>query len=64
MSKYLYIFLDESGDFNFARNGTRYFLLTSVTKERPFEAFRDLHDLRYDLVERAADVKNISMLRG
>lgn len=60
MSKYLYIFLDESGDFNFARNGTRYFLLTSVTKERPFEAFRDLHDL----VERAADVKNISMLRG
>jgi hypothetical protein len=56
MSKYLYIFLDESGDLNFARNGSRYFLLTSVTKERPFEAFKALHDLRYDLVERATEV--------
>jgi hypothetical protein len=56
MSKYLYLFLDESGDFNFTRNGTRYFLLTSVTKERPFEAFKALHDLRYDLVERGVEV--------
>jgi hypothetical protein len=54
--RYLYIFLDESGDFNFTTGGSRYFLLTSVAKERPFEAFKSLHDLRYDLLERGVDV--------
>ena len=49
--------MDEAGDFNFSANGTRYFLLTSVTKERPFEAFKALHDLRYDLLEAEVEVE-------
>lgn len=55
-ARYLYVFLDESGDFNFTASGSRFFLLTSVTKERPFMAFRDLHDLRYDFLERGVEV--------
>ena len=54
--RFLYVFLDESGDFNFSEKGSKYFLLTSVTKERPFEAFKELHDLRYDLLESREDV--------
>ncbi len=50
-NKFLYIFFDESGNFDFSDKGTKYFLLTSITKERPFEAFKALHNLRYDLAE-------------
>lgn len=48
---FLYIFLDESGNFDFSKNGTRYFTLTSLTKFRPFEAYKDLANLKYDLAE-------------
>lgn len=54
--KFLYIFLDESGDFNFTQNGSKYFIITSVTKRRPFEAFKALHDLRYDLIQENLEV--------
>lgn len=56
-SQFLYIFLDESGDFNFSPNGTKYFILTSVTKSRPFEAFKALHDLKYDLLQEKLEVE-------
>ena len=55
MDKYLYIFLDESGNFDFSINGTKYFVLTSVTKERPFSAYKDLSELKYDLIEAGED---------
>lgn len=54
--RYLYIFLDESGDFNFSPKGSRFFLLTAITKERPFEAPKAMHDLRYDLLEQGVEV--------
>ncbi|HEY5743141.1 MAG TPA: hypothetical protein VIS99_11425 [Terrimicrobiaceae bacterium] len=40
MSKYLYISLDESGELQFFRETDLLLLLTSVAKERPFEAFK------------------------
>lgn len=55
--KFLYIFLDESGDLNFSQNGSNYFILTSVTKTRPFEGFKALHDLRYDLLQQKIEVE-------
>jgi hypothetical protein len=51
MDKFLYIFLDEGGNFDFSQNGTKYFTVTSLTKERPFEAYKDLTELKYDLAE-------------
>ncbi len=58
MSKrFLYIFLDEAGNLDFSPNGTRYFLLSSVTKERPFFAYKELNELKYDLVEVGMDIE-------
>ena len=46
-----YIFLDESGNFDFSSKGTRFFVLTSVSMERPFPAYSDLDSLKYDCLE-------------
>ena len=55
--RFIYIFLDEAGNLDFSPNGTRYFILTSITKERPFEAYKDLTELKYDLVELGTDIE-------
>ena len=55
--RYLYIFLDEAGNLDFSRGGTRYFILSSVTKERPFLAYKELAELKYDLVELGANLE-------
>lgn len=49
--RFLYIFLDEAGNLDFSKNGTRYFVLAGVVKERPFHAYKELTELKYDLVE-------------
>ena len=36
---------------DFSPNGTAYFTITSLTKERPFKAYQALSDLKYDLAE-------------
>jgi hypothetical protein len=51
MGDYLYLFLDEGGNLDFSPSGTRYFTLTCLAKQRPFEAYKSLCDLKYDLVE-------------
>lgn len=50
--RYLYIFLDEAGNFDFSSRGTKYFLLGCITKERPFIASHQLNELKYDLFEK------------
>jgi Protein of unknown function (DUF3800) len=50
--RFLYIFLDEAGNLDFSKNGTKYFVLGGITKERPFHAYKELTELKYDLVER------------
>ena len=45
------MFVDESGNLDFSRKGTRFFVLTCVTTTRPFLFSRDLDDYRYDLME-------------
>jgi len=53
----LYIFLDEGGNLDFADSGTKYFTLTGLSKERPFEAFKELHNLKYDCIESGAEIE-------
>lgn len=55
--RFLYIFLDEAGNFDFSAGGTRYFLLGCISKERPFNAYRELTELKYDLVEDGMDIE-------
>lgn len=51
-----YVFLDESGDFNFSETGSRYFLLTSVTARRPFSFDSKMSEYRYELLEEGVDI--------
>lgn len=57
MKRFLYIFLDEAGNLDFSPNGTKYFLLTSTTKERPFLAYKEMTELKYDLVEQGLNIE-------
>ena len=47
--KALYVFLDEGGNLDFSVNGTKYFTLTSIKKERPFYSFSDLTELNSNI---------------
>ncbi len=55
--KILYIFLDEGGNLDFSNGGTKYFTLTSLSKERPFEAYKHLCELKYDLIELGVEIE-------
>jgi hypothetical protein len=55
--RFLYIFLDESGNLDFSSNGTRYFQFAGVIQERPFESYKLLSELRYDLIEAGRDIQ-------
>ncbi len=57
MASYLYIFLDEGGNFDFSHKGTRFFTLTCVSKTRPFQVCPGLDDLKYNLIESGIDVE-------
>lgn len=56
-NRFLYVFLDEAGNFDFSPTGTEYFLIGSITKERPFEACKDLIELKYDLTESGEELE-------
>lgn len=46
----LYLFIDESGNFDFSPNGTRFFVLTVLSTIKPFEISSPLLKLRYELL--------------
>jgi hypothetical protein len=46
-----YLFLDEGGNFDFSRTGSKYFTLTSVLVFRPFPLDGLLVDYKFDLME-------------
>lgn len=50
--KTLYIFIDESGNFDFSPSGTKFFVLTSVTTTRPLNERLSLLNLKYDLLKK------------
>lgn len=56
-SRFLYVFLDEAGNLDFSTQGTKFFLLGAITKERPFQAYKELTELKYDLVELGTNVE-------
>lgn len=54
---FLYVFLDEAGNFDFSPGGTRYFILSAVSKARPFRAYQELTELKYNLVEAGRNIE-------
>jgi hypothetical protein len=53
--KTLYIFIDESGNFDFSPKGTKYFALTSVSTLQPLADREAFPALRYDLLRNGVD---------
>ena len=51
MANTAYIFIDESGDFNFSPVGSKYFTLTSIIATRPFTFVSKLDTLKHDLMD-------------
>jgi len=56
-NRFLYIFLDEAGNLDFSPTGTKYFQLAALSKERPFHDYKELAELKYDLVEKGTDLE-------
>ncbi|MBI2871111.1 MAG: DUF3800 domain-containing protein [Candidatus Omnitrophica bacterium] len=48
--KTLYLFIDESGNFDFSPGGTKYFVLTVLSTTYPYSIGSKLLELRYDLL--------------
>jgi len=48
--KVLYLFVDESGNFDFSPSGTKFFILTVLSTINPFDIGSPLLKLRYDLL--------------
>jgi hypothetical protein len=57
MSGVKYLFLDESGNFDFSPTGSPLFTITSVLASRPFTIGSALSELRYDLLEEGCDIQ-------
>jgi len=53
--KTLYIFIDESGNFDFTSSGTKYFALTSVSTTDPLIGREGFSSLRYDLLKKGVN---------
>ena len=46
----LYVFIDESGNFDFSDKGTHHFVLTAVVTENPFDLADHFNRLKYELL--------------
>lgn len=49
--KALYLFLDESGNFDFSRKGTKYFSISCITTQRPFLINQEIEQYKYNCME-------------
>ena len=52
----LFVFVDESGNFDFSALGTRHFVMSAVAATAPLESASILHNLRYRLLTEGHDV--------
>lgn len=51
MDDTLFIFIDESGNLDFTKNGSKYYLFPAVTTTKPLDNRVLLHELRYKIVK-------------
>jgi hypothetical protein len=49
-AKPLYVFIDESGNFDFTGRGTDYFVMSAVMTDRPLESAGVMQALKYELM--------------
>ena len=55
--KTLYIYLDESGNFDFSERGTKHFVLCAMTTLEPISTQEPLQALKYSMLEEGHDIE-------
>jgi hypothetical protein len=53
-----FLFIDESGDFNFTDSGTKHFVMAGVLTKNPLKSARPLQDLRYQLLAKGINLSS------
>lgn len=56
--KNMYLFLDESGDWNFNRKGSEHLVFTCLNMEEPFLLSQELEKLKYSLIEEGHNISH------
>jgi hypothetical protein len=56
VSNTLYVFIDESGNFDFSKSGTRHFVMAALVTSDPLGSAAIIHSLRYKLLAEGRDV--------
>lgn len=54
----LFLFIDESGNFDFSDSGTRHFVMACVAALAPLESAGNLNSLKYDLLSEGYDISS------
>ena len=57
-SKTMFIYVDESGNFDFSSSGTKHFVMSLFVTSRPLESARRLNRLKYELLEKGINLAN------
>lgn len=57
-SKTLFIYVDESGNFDFSSSGTTHFVMSLFVTTRPLESVRRLSKLKFELLEKGINLAN------
>ncbi len=52
----LFVFIDESGNFDFSTKGTRHFVMAGVAALAPLDSAAEMQTLRYKLLSEGVDV--------
>lgn len=60
---HLFVFVDESGNFDFSSSGTQFFVMASFMTTDPFSSASGLSRLKYDLISRGQDVSDFRASR-
>lgn len=53
----VYLYIDEAGNFDFSKTGSKFLILTCVALRRPFTHIMDLSVIKYSCLERGLDPK-------
>jgi len=56
-SGYLYIFIDEAGNYDFSPAGTKFWVITALITTDISPAFMELYDLKHEMIDQGIDTE-------
>jgi len=55
---YLYVFVDESGNYDFSESGTEYWAITSLITTNITQAATELYELKHRMIDHGIDIES------